>query len=120
MSVDAKYSALMVQKRTAHYKLDSVEFTVKARLTGPSATQLNTYILAHTLGGVLSGTPDDLVLTGPSNKTITLKNCEMFFEGGGQEFGGTKLSFGNVTFVTKLTFATGAPVPVLVRSKSVV
>ena len=116
INVDAKYSALTVQKRTVHYKLDGVEITAKARLTGPSATQLNAYILAHTLGGELTGTPDNLVLTGPSSKTITLFDCEMFFEGGGQTFGSTKLSFGDVMFVTRLDFTAGATKPVMTFS----
>lgn len=122
--VDAKYSPLTVSKRTQHMKLDSVEIMAKARITGlntgtaPQAThtEITAQVLAHTLGGVLAGTPDDLVLTGPSSKTITLKDCECYMEGSGFEFGGTKLGTGEVAFVTQLDFTTGATKPVLIFS----
>ena len=116
ITVDAKYSPITVQKRTVHYKLDSVEVTAKAKLVGPSITLLNSYILAHTLGGQLTGTPDNLVLTGPSSKTITLYDVEIIFEGGGQQFGGTKSSLGEVTFVSNLDYTTGATKPVMTFS----
>ena len=114
--VEAKYSPLTVQKRTFHFKLDSVQVTVKARLTGPSQTQLAAYVAAHTLGGVLTGTPDSLILTGPGNKTITVNDVEIFMEGSGYEFGGTKLSNGECLFVTQLDFAAGLTVPVMTFS----
>lgn len=114
LTVEAKYSPLMVQKRTYHFKLDSVEVTVKARLTGPTHTQLLGKIAAQTLGSVLTeGSATDLVLTGPGSKTITLKDCEVFFEGDGFEFGGTKLGTGSVVFVTQTDFTTGVPGPYL-------
>lgn len=117
LTVDAKYSPLTVQKRTYHMKLDSVEIVVKARLTGPTHTQLVAKILAHTLGGTLTeGSATDLVLTGPSSKTITLKDCEVFLENSGFEFGGTKLNTGEVAFVTQVDFTAGAPGPALIFS----
>ena len=109
LTVDAKYSPLTVQKRTYHMKLDSVEFVVKARLTGQTHTQLIAKIMAHTLGGALTeGSATNLVLSGPSSKTITLNDCEVFLEGQGFEFGGTKLGTGEVAFVTKVDFS-GTP-----------
>lgn len=114
LDMQAKFSPLTVQKRTYHYKLDSVEVIVKGRLTGPTHTQLAGKILAHTLGGVLTeGSATDLVLTGPSSKTITLKDCEVFLEGAGFEFGGTKLGTGEVAFVTQADFTNGVPGPFL-------
>ena len=122
--IDVKYSPLTVSKRTLHMKLDSVEIMAKARITGLNTasapmgthTEITAQILAHTLGGVLTGTPDDLILTGPSSKTITLKDCECYMEGSGFEFGGTKLGTGEVAFVTELDFTSGATKPVLIFS----
>jgi len=117
ITVDAKYSALMVQKRTYHYKLDSVEVIAKARLAGPTHTQLAGKILAHTLGSTLTeGSSADLVLSGPSSKSITLKDVEVFLEGQGFEFGGTKLGTGEVAFVSKADFTTGTPGPFMIFS----
>lgn len=117
ITVDAKYSPLTVQKRTYHMKLDSVEVICKARLTGPTHTQLAGKILAHTLGGILTeGSNADLVLSGPSSKTITLKDVEVFLEGSGFEFGGTKLGTGEVAFVSEVNFTTGTPGPFMIFS----
>ena len=125
ISVDAKYSPLTQQKRTFHYKLDSVEVIAKARITGlqtastqqASHTVITQQILAHTLGGVLTGTPDSLVLTGASSgKTITINDVECYMEGSGFEFGGTKLGTGEVAFVTQLDFSTGATKPIMIFS----
>ena len=117
IAVDAKYSPLTVQKRTYHMKLDTVEIVCKARLTGQTHTQLAGKVLAHTLGGVLTeGSATNLVLSGPSSKTITLYDTEVFMEGSGFEFGGTKLGTGDVAFVTQIDFTTGAPGPAMVFS----
>lgn len=117
LTVDAKYSALTVQKRTYHYKLDSVECMIKARLTGPTHTQLAAECLARILGDTIThGSATDLVLTGPTSKTVTLKDCEVFMEGSGFEFGGTKLGTGDVAFISKIDFTSGAPGPALIFS----
>lgn len=117
LMVDAKYSVQTVQKRSYHMKLDSVEFIIKARLTGETHTQLAGKILAHTLGGSLSeGTATDLVLSGPSSKTVMLKDCEVFLDNQGFEFGSTKLGTGDVAFVSKIDFTAGAPGPALIFS----
>ena len=118
LEIDAKYSPLISQKRTYHYKLDSIEFMVKARLTGPTHTQLAAKALAFAAGAVLTqGSATDLILTGPSSKTVTLKDCTVYLEGQGFEFGGTKLATGEVAFVTKLDFTSSAtPNPGLVFS----
>lgn len=117
VQVDAKYSRLTVQKRTVHMKLDSVEIMIKGRLVGQTHTQLAGKVLAHTLGGTLKeGSATDLVLTGPSSKTVTLKDCEVFMDNQGFEFGGTKLGTGEVAFVSNIDFTTGAPGPALIFS----
>lgn len=117
LSIAAKYSPLTVQKRTVHMKLDSVEAMVKGRLVGQTHTQLAGKILAHTLGATLGeGSATDLVLTGPSAKTITLKDCEVFLDNQGFEFGGAKLGTGEVAFVTKIDFTAGAPGPAVIFS----
>lgn len=110
-----KYSPLTVQKVTRHYKLDSARFMLKCRPTGPTHTNLLAKIFARTTGQILKeASATDLVLTGPSSKTVTLKNCEL--KGAGFEFGGTRLGTGEIGFVTTLTFTTGAPQPSLIFS----
>lgn len=112
---DVKYSPLTVQKITRHMKLDSAAFMIKARIAGPTHTQIVGKILAHTSGQILKETSAvDLVLTGPASKTITLKGCEI--KGAGFEFGGTRLGTGEVGFVTETAFASGVPAPTLLFS----
>ena len=111
-----KYSARMVQKVTRHMVLDSVSFMVKARIVGPTHTQIAGAMLAHTAGSRFGAGTNaaDLVLTGPSSKTITLKQAEI--KGAGFEFGGTKLGTGEIGWVSSMTFTTGAPQPLIVFS----
>jgi hypothetical protein len=115
ISVNAKYSFQTVQKVTRRAKLDSVEIMAKCRPVGMTHTQLAAKIFAHTHGQLMQEvTATDLVLSGPSSKTITLKNCEI--KGAGFEFGGTKLRTGDVAFVSAMTFTAGAPQPLLIIS----
>lgn len=110
VSVNAKYSPLRVQKLTRHFKLDSVEFMVKGRITGPTHGELLAYIGAHQFGANIAGTNfGDLTLTGPGPKTITLHNAEVMLDNQGFEFGGTKLGTGEVAFVTTLDYNAGPP-----------
>ena len=113
---DIKYSARTVQKVTRHMVLDSVAFMVKGRPVGPTQTQIAGALLAHTAGSRFGAGANaaDLVLTGPSSKTITLKQSEI--KGAGFEFGGTKLGNGEIGFVTAMTFTTGAAQPLVVFS----
>jgi hypothetical protein len=113
---DIKYSARTVQKVTRHMVLDSVAFMAKCRPVGPTQTQIAGALLAHTAGSRHGAGTNaaDLVLTGPSSKTITLKKAEIM--GAGFEFGGTKLGNGEVGFVTSMTFTAGAADPLLVFS----
>ena len=113
-----KYSPITIQGRTYHYKLDSVEFGIKARLQSPTHTQLIAYVDKWTQGGVMGGgtfaapTKINLVLTGPNSKTVTLYDCVPIFETDGFEFGGTKCNTGDVMFVTRcLPSGTPAAVP---------
>ena len=119
LSVDAKYSMLKIQGLTRHAKLDSVEIMIKGRLAGPTHTQILAKALAHTLGATLGeASATDLVLTGPSSKTVTLKDCELILEGNGPEFGGSKLGTGEVAFVSKVDFSgtPSVPTPALIFS----
>lgn len=113
---DVKYSARTVGRVTRHMVLDSVAFMVKARIVGPTQTQIAGALLAHTSGERLAAGTNgaDLVLTGPGSKTITLKECEI--RGAGFEFGGSKLGNGEIGFVTRMTFTAGAADPLLVFS----
>jgi hypothetical protein len=100
-----KYSPLKVQGRTVAMKLDSVSFMAKVRPYGPTQTQILGIVGAHTAGQRMGA--HDLVLTGPSAKTITLANAEI--KGAGFQFGGTQLGTGEIAFVSEMTFTTGAP-----------
>ena len=113
---EVKYSPLTVQKVTRHMKLDSVSFMAKARLVGPTHTQLLAELLSHTSGSLFGSNTNaaDLILTGPSSKTVTLKQSEI--KGAGFEFGGTKLGTGEIGFVNKMTFSAGAAQPLLIFS----
>ena len=113
---EIKYSARTVQKVTRHMVLDSVAFMIKGRPVGPTQTQIAGALLAHAAGSRFGvGTNGaDVVLTGPSSKTITLKQAEI--KGAGFEFGGSKLGNGEIGFVSSMTFTTGAAQPLVVFS----
>lgn len=108
----AKYDSLKVQGRTYNVKLASVKAMARCKPYGPSHTDILARVLAHTQGQRLGSA--DLTLTGPSSKTIILKNAEV--KGAGFRFGGTTLGTGEIGFVTETVFSTGAPQPVLVFS----
>lgn len=115
ISINAKFSFQTVQKVTRRATLDSVEIMAKCRPVGPTHTQLLGKILAHTHGQIMQeATATDLVLSGPSSKTITLKNAEI--KGAGFNFGGTRLRTGECGFVNTMTFAAGVPQPLLIIS----
>ena len=118
LSTAVKYSPLTVQKLVRAYKLDEVYFMVKLRPFGPTHTQITTNIginSGRTLGAfVPTGNAADLILTGPNAKTVTLKSADIV--GAGFDFGGTKLGSGEIGFVHKVTFTTGAPNPSLIFS----
>ncbi len=112
ISCEVKYSPLKVQQLTRAFKLDSVKYMVKVRPYGPTHTQIDNAIGINSGGRSLgarfaSGTAYDLVLTGPGNKTITLKNADVV--GAGFEFGGTKLGTGEIGFINGMTYAAGVP-----------
>lgn len=112
---EVKYSTLTVEKLSRHMKLDSSAFMLKCRPVGPTHTQILAQVLAHTHGQILKRSSEiDMVLTGPSSKTITLKRVEI--KGAGFEFGGTRLGTGEVGFVTNAAFTSGAPNPSLIFS----
>jgi hypothetical protein len=112
---EVKYDVLTIQKRTVHYKLASARFMIKGKLSGPTHTQQLSTILAHTQGQFMAhGSATNLILNGPSSKTITLVNCEI--KGTGFEFGGAKLGTGEIGFVTQTTFTAGAPQPQVIFS----
>ncbi len=106
------YSPLKVQGRTLALKLDSVSFMAKCRPYGPTHTQLLGIVGGHTHGQRLGSA--DLVLTGPSSKTITLENAEL--RGAGFNFGGTQLGTGEIAFVNEMSFSAGAPTSLLTFS----
>jgi hypothetical protein len=116
IQIHAKYSPLKVQKLTRHLKLDSVEIMAKARLVGPTHSQLVAQLGTHTLGSLAGSGANaaDLILTGPGSKTITVKQTEL--RGAGFEFGGAKLGTGEVGFVTQMKFNAGGPGPLLTFS----
>jgi hypothetical protein len=108
----AKYSPLKVQGHTLNMKLDSVNAMARFMPYGPTHTQILSNVGAHTQGQRLGA--HDLTLTGPSSKTITLKNAEV--KGAGFKFGGTTLGTGEVGFVIEQVFTAGVPQPILIFS----
>lgn len=112
VETDVKYSPLKVQGRTVGTKVDSVGFMIKVRPYGPTHTQIMAAVGAHTAGQRLGSA--DLVLTGPSSKTITLENAEI--KGAGFDFGGTTLGTGEIGFVNEMQFTAGVPGPLLTFS----
>jgi hypothetical protein len=108
----AKYDMLKVQGRTYAAKLSSVNAMARLKPYGPTHTNIIARVGAHTQGQRLGSA--DLVLTGPSSKTITLKNAEV--KGAGFIFGGATLGTGEIGFVVEQTFTTGAPQPILIFS----
>lgn len=115
VSCEMKVQAYKVQKLTRLIKLISVAFMAKARLVGPTHTQIDTMIgvnSSRVLGSAFSGT--DLVLTSTSGKVITLKSCAPV--GTGFEFGGGKLGTGETGFVNELVLTAGVPQPLITFS----
>ena len=117
---EIKYTALSVQKLIRAYKLDSVKFMAKVRPYGPTQANIDTAIGINAGGRLLgsqiasSTTAQDLVLSGPGSKVITLKKADVV--GAGFEFGGTKLGNGEIGFINTMQFTAGAPQPLLTFS----
>lgn len=112
---EIKYQTYTVQKISRIMKLISARFMIKARIVGPSHTNLLAKILTHSSGALLvEGTAKDLVLTGSNGKTITLKNCEV--KNAPFTFGGTSLNTGEIAFVQTIPVTGGAASPSLVFS----
>lgn len=109
---DIRYNVKAVQRRAVIWELAAVGFMASCRPVGPTQSDIIARIGAHTHGQRLGSA--DLTLTGPSSKTITLKNSEV--RGAGFEFGGTQLGTGEIGFVNEMTFSAGAPQPLLVFS----
>lgn len=109
LSCEAKYGIVTGAKRTWHMHFEGVQFAVKGKLIGPTASAQMAVLLAHTQGQLFGATTlaggTNLVLTGPQSKTITLNNCVPVFENSGYVFAGSKLAAGEVAFVTATSFA---------------
>ena len=107
ISCSAKYDEMKVQEQTLAMKLSSVEFMAKVRPYGPTWTQINTQVMTGRKLGSRFGNPGtqgaqaNLSLTSASSgKIITLENCDVQTEG--FEFGGARLTTGEIGFVTQL------------------
>lgn len=112
---NVKYNTHTVQKVSRQMTLASANFMIKARLFGPTHSQLLAKLLSGGSGYLKGSTGGvDLVLSGPASKTITLKNCEV--KGAGFEFGGSRLRTGEVGFIPLQVFTAGVPQPKLIFS----
>lgn len=115
---DIRYSALKVQGLTREMQLASVSYLVRVRPVGPMHSEIVDAMKIQgggTLGELKSGIGADLVLTGPSGKTITLNGCALV--GAGFEFGaGERLGTGEIGFVASADFTGGAINPLLTFS----
>lgn len=114
INTEIKYDALTVQGRTMAYKLASCAYMASCKPYGPSHTDIVAALAADARAqGARLGSAD-LTLTGPSSKTITLKNAEI--KGAGFQLGGATLGTGEVGFVNLATFTTGVMQPLIVFS----
>jgi hypothetical protein len=116
ISVNAKYSPIYVQKILKHMKLDSVEVVAKAKIVGPTHSQILATMLAPATsrpsGSRMANQTYGLQLTSASGKKVTLNNCEL--KGAGITTGGTNVRAGEVGFVSAYTFTTpGTTDPIL-------
>ncbi len=108
LETECTFNTITVQKVARIIKLASCQFSIKARLVGMTHSQLSAKVLAHTGGSIIvETTPQDLVLTSSSGKTITLKNCTV--QDGSFELGGTKLGTGTVQFIQTINISGNAP-----------
>jgi hypothetical protein len=110
LSCDAKYGVSKGAGRTYHMSFEGVEFAIKGKLIGPTASAMQAIALAYSLGqDVSAATPGtSLVLAGPGTKTITLNNCIPMMESSGYQFGGSALTVGEIAFVTSVTYDASA------------
>lgn len=110
IGVDVGYSFHKAQGLTRKVLLTSVMISARVRPVAGTHTQIAAALAGISLGTV--PTSYDLVLTGPSSKTITVKNC--YVTGGGFEFGGDGLGTGELVFSTGMTLTTGAADPLMI------
>lgn len=111
ISTNATYNEIKVQGQTIAMELASVEYMAHGRPYGPTWTQINAAVLTSRLLGSRWGFPggplaqqQDFTLTSASSlKHITLINCDVHEEG--FEFGGTRLTTGEIGFVTQVVYA---------------
>ena len=116
ISVNAKYSPIYCQKILMHMKLDSVEVVAKAKIVGPTHSQILATMLAPATsrlsGSRMANQTYGLQLTSATGKKVTLNNCEL--KGAGITTGGTNVRAGEVGFVSAYTFTTpGTTDPIL-------
>ena len=117
---EIKYVTYSTQKISRVMKLVSVQWMAKMRIVGPSHSLMLTQTLSHTSGGILTGTnvargtPQSLLITSSSGKSITLVNCQM--KSAPFVFGGTALNTDEIAWVTNVTFSGGLPQPQLIFS----
>ena len=114
---EVKVNTYKVGKLTRLVKLASVSYMVKARLVGPTHTNIDAAIGINggrVLGSSFGSGTADLVLTSTSGKVITLKKADAV--GVGFEFGGTKLGTGETGFVNAMTLTAGAADPLITFS----
>jgi hypothetical protein len=121
ISCNATYNEIKVQQQTLAMELASVEFMARCRPYGPSWTQIKTAAMTGRLLGSRWGSPgslgaiQNLVLTSASSAhTITLANVDL--HEAGFEFGGTRLTTGEVGFVTQVQFVAGVAQPQILFS----
>jgi hypothetical protein len=113
---EVKYNEPLQQKIKRHMPLASSRFMLKGKIFGPTHSLLMAAVLGKASGyrNASGAAGADLLLSGPSSKTVTLKQCEV--KGAGFKFGGTTLNTGEFGFVSQSMFTAGAPQPQLIFS----
>ena len=104
------YNTHKAQGLTRQMTLANVAFSAHCRPVAGTHTQLAAALAGMTLGSHLSSA-QDLVLTGPGGKTITLVKPQVTM--GGVGFGGTGLGTEEIVFHNCQTIVAGVPTPML-------
>lgn len=106
---ELRWKALAVQKQVRAFELQSVRYMARCRPVGPTQAEIVTALKIQdsgVLGERFGNAGANLVLTGPSGKTITLTKAML--KTAGYEFGGTKLGNGEIGFVQEAVITAGA------------
>lgn len=109
ISHDLKLEPVKIQGRTVDFKIIGYQCMAKCAPIGPSQANIDAELRVQGVGNPqghrLGANGADLVITGVSGVTVTLKNAAM--KGGGFRFGNKVLRNGEFAWVSTVGFTTG-------------